>query len=325
MLNFKKILISVLFFTLGHLTVSTLAFAEVQRWDAISDVDAHHDFTIRFTNGVNEESLNNENIFVTNADLEKVQGVEIHLSKNRKSITVSAPRQGYSEGETYILFIENTFQSIKGETLTQPQELQFTIQKSKKERALAKLVTLPKDTYDTAEVSKMIARISRMPEAYLWALAENDFEIRLINNRVTDQPEYAYLKGVVPRGWNSGKTWDDVPGVGGNPVIVRIGHSDINHGHGTLNLELHEIAHMVDYSLFKDISSSDEFKAILNSEMKNLIQDHPNSYNMNYFSYPEEYFAEAFVYFYLNDELHEELQQKAPRTYQLLLNLEKNF
>ncbi|WP_420535002.1 anthrax toxin lethal factor-related metalloendopeptidase, partial [Bacillus mycoides] len=45
-------------------------------------------------------------------------------------------------------------------------------------------------------------------------------------------------------------TWDDVPGVGsdigGKPVMARIGFSERGKGHGSINLELHEIAHAID-------------------------------------------------------------------------------
>ncbi|MER2108887.1 MAG: S-layer homology domain-containing protein [Solibacillus sp.] len=191
---------------------------------------------------------------------------------------------------------------------------------------LTQFITVPQHTYDTVEVEKVMTRISRIPEPYLRELVKNGVELRLINTLLTDQPEYEHLKGVTPRGWeHTGKTWDDVPGIGGNPIIVRIGQSDFNSGHGTLNLELHETAHVIDSYLFKSVSQSAEFQDIMHKELDNLIKDHPNQYNKVYFTYPEEYFAESFVYFYLNDTRHEELQQKAPLTYQFFLELEKEY
>ncbi|WP_407081821.1 anthrax toxin lethal factor-related metalloendopeptidase [Psychrobacillus antarcticus] len=128
------------------------------------------------------------------------------------------------------------------------------------------------------------------------------------------------MRGVTPRGWESG-TWDDVPGLGGNPTIARIGYSDFNNGHGSKNLELHEIAHAIDIYVFDGISNSDEFKKILEKEMLSLMSSHPYP-NFIYHLYPEEYFAEAFAYYYLNNERKDELKQRAPLTYSFFQKLE---
>ena len=49
-------------------------------------------------------------------------------------------------------------------------------------------------------------------------------------------------------------TWDDVPGMGGShTVFVKIGASDKGNGHGSVNLELHELAHSVDHIVYGDL------------------------------------------------------------------------
>jgi Pro-Pro endopeptidase len=194
------------------------------------------------------------------------------------------------------------------------------------EQVVGQLVTFPAERYDQTEALEIVSRISLINRKYLEALVKKNVEVRLINRPLTEEPEYKHLKGVVPRGWEgTGNTWDDVPGVGGgSPTIVRIGYSDYGQGHGALNLELHEIAHTIDYQVFGTISSSTEFKEIQKKEVRQLIAGHPNSSNLAYFSnYPEEYFAESFIYFYLSSETRKELQERAPLTYQFFVSLEK--
>lgn len=320
-----KLLIFILFAIISVSVFNATTFAQTathQEWKSKYDVDAHHNFEILFTQKIDEKTIKDEYITVRQLNSQKVQDIKITINDNKKSIMVQAPENGYIEGETYILYIGNEIYSINGKALKNNTQMQFTI----KSPTIEQFVKLPQNEYDIEEVNKIMTRIARMPQKYLKGLVENGNEIRLINHPLTDEPEYERLKGQTPRGWEgTGKTWEDVPGVGGNPIIVRIGYSDFGKGHGTLNLELHEIAHVVDRSLFKRISHSDKFKEILNREMKMLIQDHPNKSNMYYFEYPEEYFAEAFTYYYLNDERRAELKQKAPLTYEFFLNLEKNY
>jgi hypothetical protein len=124
---------------------------------------------------------------------------------------------------------------------------------------------------------------------------------------------------MLPRGWEgTGKTWDDVPGVSGNPIAIRIGYSEPGKGHGAVNLELHETAHTVDSYLFNAVSSTKEFKDIWKKEANDLFGD--NSY---FLSYCDEYFAEAFAMFYLDNDHKFELSNRAPLTFKFIEHLEE--
>lgn len=184
------------------------------------------------------------------------------------------------------------------------------------ESILNDLIILPEEgTYDAYEAQLMISRISKIPKKILSKLLLAEVEIWLSNTNVTGVPAFSHLSGVVPRGWDgTGLTWDDVPGAGGQTVVARIGYSTI--GHGSYNLELHETAHAIDSYVFNDISYSDEFLNILNQEKYNLFGSNP------YFDFPEEYFAETFAMFYLNEETNTLLKTKAPITYEFIRDLE---
>ncbi|MBE6043478.1 MAG: hypothetical protein E7216_04440 [Clostridium thermopalmarium] len=181
-----------------------------------------------------------------------------------------------------------------------------------------KLIVLPEEKYDKLEAKKMIDRLKKIPYPILKELLQNDVKIILSNTNITDVDEYAHLKGVTPRGWeNTGKTWDDVPGAGGKAVVARIGYSDPGEAHGAINLELHETAHAIDAYVFDNISSSKNYKNIWNQEVYNLFGNDPYFVN-----YPEEYFAETFAMYYLNEEQKQILKERAPLTYEFIKNLQ---
>ncbi|TCJ06489.1 hypothetical protein E0Y62_00640 [Cytobacillus praedii] len=180
------------------------------------------------------------------------------------------------------------------------------------------MVTLPKEEYNTTAVEQVKERLGHLPEPILTQLIDHQIHIHLVNGPITDTAEYAHLKGVAPRGWeDTNKTWDDVPGVGGGKaVVVRIGYSERGSGHGSINLELHELAHSVDSILKNHVSSSEAFNAIWNLEKGRLFLS--EKYFLNY---REEYFAEAFALYYRDDNSRAKLQRLAPLTYQFIESL----
>jgi len=179
------------------------------------------------------------------------------------------------------------------------------------------IVVLPKE-YNEASVNKIKNRLAVLPETLLSKLNNHPIKIKLTNGPVTDTAEYAHLKGVAPRGWEkTHKTWDDVPGIGGGKtVVVRIGYSEQGSGHGSVNLELHELAHSIDNLLEGHISYSQAFLAIWNEEKSKLFPGEDYFYK-----YPEEYLAEAFALYYRDGTSRNKLQTKAPKTYQIIKNM----
>lgn len=180
------------------------------------------------------------------------------------------------------------------------------------------ILQLPLEDYDAEAVKQMKERLSKLPEKLLVQLNTNKIKIQLVNGPITETSLYSYLKGKVPRGWEgTGKTWDDVPGIGGGKtVVVRIGYSEKGKGHGAVNLELHELAHSIDSILKNNISSSKKFREIWEKERTSLFP-----YDHYMIQFQEEYFAEAFAMYYLNKELNRELLKMAPLTYQFIKTL----
>ncbi|MEJ1250649.1 anthrax toxin lethal factor-related metalloendopeptidase, partial [Denitratimonas tolerans] len=107
-----------------------------------------------------------------------------------------------------------------------------------------------------------------------------------------------HLRGVAPRGWGSGATWDSVPGgfdANTKSVIVATRGA---HSHGSVNMALHEIGHAYDFSTGYP-SRSTEFHISYGVDRRNL---------RSYYLQPgmagrSEAFAESFAgYFSRNQE-----------------------
>lgn len=192
----------------------------------------------------------------------------------------------------------------------------FTLVASAESSPLDQVVIIETiDDFDQGEAARMKARIGRIHPSIINALYDRNLTIKLINFPLTDLLEYEFLRGEIPRGWeNTGKTWDDVPGAGGNPAVARIGYSNPSEWHGTINLELHELAHLIDSHVFDYSSHTAEFSTIHKEEQAGFLQG-------VYFTNAEEYFAESFSYYYLGGERKSKLQLHAPKTYKFISSL----
>ncbi|PKR85836.1 anthrax toxin lethal factor-related metalloendopeptidase [Heyndrickxia camelliae] len=186
------------------------------------------------------------------------------------------------------------------------------------EALLGDMVVLPKQSnYDKEEVRKILTRLNYLPPSILEKADNKGIKIKLFVGKLTDNPSAAYLKGKTPRGYqNHSIKWDDVPGIGGSKIVlVKIGYSDKGKGHGSVNLELHELAHSLEHYLYNG-KKVQAFIPIWKSEASKLFPG--NDY---FISYQEEYFAECFAMFYYSNETKMQLKKFAPMTYQFISSL----
>jgi Pro-Pro endopeptidase len=184
---------------------------------------------------------------------------------------------------------------------------------------LEKIILLPEEPFNESEARQIIYRLDHLPPRLLHSVQTEGIMIRLFQDKLTSFPTTQHLKGVTPRGYtNTERTWDEVPGIGGSKlVLVKIGHSEKGSGHGSINLELHELAHSINRYVLDDLYYKMKFTAIWKQEAHLLFPE--EDYFLNY---EEEYFAEAFAMYYLNLKTNEELEEKAPETHQFFTELE---
>ncbi|WLR56644.1 toxin [Mesobacillus subterraneus] len=158
-----------------------------------------------------------------------------------------------------------------------------------------KLIVLPEKDFDQGEAARIINRLMLLPESMIIKAVDSNIKVKLFEGRLTDNPSASHLKGIVPRGYTSDKTWDQVPGIGGSrTVLVKIGSSEKGKGHGSVNLELHELAHSLDRHVYEGIRNEERFLKIWKHESRLLFPG-----RAYFLDYPEEFFAECFAMFYI--------------------------
>lgn len=183
--------------------------------------------------------------------------------------------------------------------------------------SVKQIVILPEQAFNQNEAAGIINRISKLPDSLLAKIHDQGITLKMFTGKLTDNPTASHLKGITPRGYQNNATWDDVPGIGGGKVVlVKIGASEKGRGHGTINLELHEMAHSIDHYIYDNISEKQLFHEIWEKEHDQLFPGN------SYFLYPEEYFAETFAMYYLSQETRNLLHVKAPLTFELIKSLE---
>ncbi|WP_102263316.1 anthrax toxin lethal factor-related metalloendopeptidase [Mesobacillus jeotgali] len=184
-------------------------------------------------------------------------------------------------------------------------------------RLAGKLIVLPENDFDQGEAAQIINRLMLLPESMILKAVDSNIKVKLFEGRLTDNPTASHLKGIVPRGYTSEKTWDQVPGIGGSrTVLVKIGSSEKGKGHGSVNLELHELAHSLDRHVYDGIRHEERFLKIWKHESRLLFPG-----RAYFLDYPEEYFAESFAMFYIGGLPAKLLKEAAPQTYQYIEGL----
>ena len=195
-------------------------------------------------------------------------------------------------------------------------DLYQSIKNDKSLQQLNQIIVLPKQSFDQKEAAAMITRIASLPSSFLEKIKQSGITVKLFTGKLTDNPTAKQLAGQVPRGYQANITWDNVPGIGGSKVVLaKIGSSEKGKGHGSVNLELHELAHSIDRYVLGEISSSKKFRLVWEKEHEQLFPGN------SYFLYPEEYFAETFAMYYLNNDTKEILHRKAPKTFEFINQL----
>lgn len=185
--------------------------------------------------------------------------------------------------------------------------------------ALEELIEVrAEDDYDKEEAQEMINRLGKIPERIVRETVNAGATFLIMDTKLTDQPEFEDLKGVVPRGWEGDdSTWSDVPGAGGSVSAARIGYSDYGKDHASINLELHEFSHAIDdYVLGYTISDLGEFSEIHDKEQTDLFPE--NVPGNDYYDYASEYFAEAMAMYFLDNAQTDKLEERAPETYRFI-------
>jgi hypothetical protein len=171
-----------------------------------------------------------------------------------------------------------------------------------------------------ADVDAVVAELKKLPAVLLARAERAGVQVVACRESVTDH--LSHLRGVTPRGWPPGATWDRVPGLydPASMTVVMATHDgargaseralpDFGYGHGSFNALFHEFGHALDATtaLGHD-SRSPAFRTAYRADVPAL-----RTANLTYLlqpgdAGPEEAFAEvAARYFGTDPKLRTEL------------------
>jgi hypothetical protein len=185
---------------------------------------------------------------------------------------------------------------------------------------LGEMVYLPQTSFNEEDAIFMINNLQKIDQNILMLAAEQNIQIKLFKGSLIDQNGLSFLKDQKPRGYSdSDPSWELVPGMSNDRVVyAKIGHSEYGKGHGSVSLELHEVAHAIDRYVFYYVRKDPMFLNIWKQEVEKLFP------LQNYFiRFPEEYFAESFAMYYYSEDTKLMLEEKAPLTFEFIKSLEK--
>jgi hypothetical protein len=132
-------------------------------------------------------------------------------------------------------------------------------------------------TATRADADAVATKLAILPTAALRAIDKarfpNGAPIKIIATKGSITDYVPELRGVRPRGWPPGTSWDSVPGISlGSTVVIatRDGRvPEIGNGHGSYDLVVHETFHSVD-SAGGPLSQSADFLAAYNADKEAL-------------------------------------------------------
>jgi Flp pilus assembly pilin Flp len=163
---------------------------------------------------------------------------------------------------------------------------------------LAEALTSTAGTATAADRAAVLKELEKMPQGALQALQNAGIKVTVVKNSVTEA--LPALKGVQPRGWPPGATWDNVPGLYDpttKQVIIATRNGAVpatGDGHGSASLAIHETAHGVDAAL--NANNDPAFQAARNADLAKLppYETQPGAAGR------EETYAESMAEYYSN-------------------------
>jgi hypothetical protein len=174
---------------------------------------------------------------------------------------------------------------------------------------LARELVRAEGTADESDVALIVKQLALFPLSILTRLQADETKVVACRNSVTNY--LTQLRGVRPRGWPDGATWDVVPGLfypqNNEVVLAVVGHGTIDgphipatgEGQGSANLMLHETAHGVDMGGgVPFMSSNGTFTAARDADLDKLTayERQPTPAG------EEETFAESAARFYMGQD-----------------------
>ena len=183
-------------------------------------------------------------------------------------------------------------------------------------------------------IDEIINNLEHVPDQMQQLCNDCGGKVIIFDSNIADLENMRYLKYQKPRGWYYGE-WESV--IGAYNIInkeVMIKQEYYKAQTSSVNAELHEYGHMVDYIFGENIS--EEIKGTKRlSNTKKFTKIHRKYTNKKflgifdieepYFKYlRDEFFAERFAEFYYSKRTRKSLERKFPEAYEYFKSLEES-
>lgn len=177
--------------------------------------------------------------------------------------------------------------------------------------ALARSLVKPGGRGTQADVDAVVGELEKLPPVLLERASRAGVQVVACRDSITDH--LTALRGVTPRGWPPGSTWDKVPGVydPATMTVVMATHDgargerelpDPGYGHGSFNALFHEFGHALDgtNALGHD-SRSPLFRLAYTNDLPALRRENQTYLLQPGDAGPEEAYAEMAARFWSKD------------------------
>lgn len=182
--------------------------------------------------------------------------------------------------------------------------------------------------FNHPKVQKCFKQLERIPQNLQEIMVDQGAYLVFFHGLITDNPEFAHLKGKRPKGWQSNYTWDDIwAGHNGQSKAIGIG-IDGNYVCESSEWFLHELGHSFDDRIGEYISWRKFFGKQRKQEKSlskwgDVLQAIAlEPFTNEYFEHPREYLANALDLFYTSNETNKQLRINNPTIFKLLSSLQ---
>lgn len=210
----------VLLLAFGFLTTNNVSAASP--WDQ-NDVPVNKVWTITFNKEVEESTINNENIYVSDSNGVKLRQ-EVKINNDRVSAKVFAPIQGYEAGKTYTMTIKKDVKAKDGKSLNQQTGMAFTtkidqinvvFEDENLKRAIHLILLKPLNEPLTINEAKSITKLDLDSKGITSIQGLENFtnliELKMHSNKIADLTPISGLKNLKYIGLNGNKVIDISP------------------------------------------------------------------------------------------------------------------
>ncbi|MCI2256525.1 Ig-like domain-containing protein [Domibacillus sp. PGB-M46] len=214
--NYKGVLFGFIMFIGLVITGGTDSLAaNFKEFESKSNVDPFHNFVIKFNEEIDENTVNNTNIYVLDSTGAQLTS-KVTLNADNRSVKLQSPEKGYESGETYTMYITNGVHTKYDKSLKQETRMVFTISQRQNDSYLRNTenVYVYRDRYGFERIYKYHGKYNGEDEAFIGTdMWESLYNMDPIFQKETEKGLYSNSELLIPYPIKVGGGWEDREGL----------------------------------------------------------------------------------------------------------------